>query len=187
MSSAEFIGCGGCTEGVFESAFPGLAILDTEEILEKMGKEWKIPEPYGRHVSSIDLFKDYAKKQFHGFCDQVLVGWVDFCNGALKGRDNVNKLINKGILTGDPTSIDYYLLFYHALPNESDLPKTILSIRNAFSMLLSDDLRKNLDLEKSTEEPTQETKEKINILTKELYMRGISNTINYFDQLNQAI
>jgi len=115
--------------------FPSLAILDTEEILEQVGKKWKNPGPDRRH--SIDDI------------DSILMGWVNFCDSAVKGHQIAVNAAKKGIISCDLESIESYLIFTRAMGEDGKDPKTIITIREAFTGLLSDTARKKIGKEKT--------------------------------------
>lgn len=183
---AEYIELGEIQNGIDSGPFPSLAISDTEEVLKRIGKEWKIPEPFGKHVSSTDLFKYYDKEQFRKYCDQIFTGWFNYCDSSLRGYEIVNKSINEHVVSGDRTDVEHYSLFLNILPKEADLPKTIISIRDAFSILLSDELRNKLNLEKPIKKPSKETRAKIDTLVKQMKILNDAHFDSLFARLKET-
>lgn len=109
--------------------FPSLPILDIEEILERIGPEWKNPGPSNHHTTES--------------IDRIIGDWVSFCDAALKGHQITRDTIEKGVIKIDLESIDSYLIFTQALREKGKYPQIIRKIRGAFWDLLSPKARED--------------------------------------------
>lgn len=135
MVLAEKIGPGG-QYTVYDEYFPSLAVLDTEEILDRVRSTWKNPGASERHSMRA--------------MDEILLDWVRFCDEALKGHQIVVNVKTKGIISGDSRSFESFIIFRQAIDDKEKIPEVITSVRSAFIELLSDGAKKTI----VTEEPT---------------------------------
>lgn len=166
--------------------FPGLAIFDTKEILEKIGEEWKIPEPFGEHKSSVEMFAEYDIKRFQIDCDDIFMKWIEFCDSATQGINISNNIRDKGEIYLDRKSVEYASLFSEALPDESDLQEIASNIRNAFIKLLSPETRNKFNYEEVKEEPSNETRIKIMELIRNIDRLDSINSYYELTQLEES-
>jgi len=122
--------------------FPHLAILDTQDILEKVTtSQWKLVDFPHRHqnIRATDI---------------ILYPWVSFATNALRGLANaelVTKHIkerkvpeNLGHAIMDSSGNRSYILWTEALGNKASNKESIISVQSAFAMLLSEQVKELL-------------------------------------------
>lgn len=122
--------------------FPRLAILDTQEILEKVpADQWKLVEFPRRH-SNIQA------------TDKILTPWVYFCDNTIRGSENGDVLF-QAVRTGkapkdfmkrlmDEPANESLSLYVKALGDKAGKKQKILAVQSAFAMLLSDQVKSTL-------------------------------------------
>jgi hypothetical protein len=106
-----------------------IAILEFEEMIEKMGENWAIPDNYSIR---------YTNGQWQRLARNMAQGWVDFCDKAERGVEVMNKLKNEGVLTADLEGMRNYNIF-NKVPHQIDVSTAdfILSTKRAFQALLN--------------------------------------------------
>ena len=106
--------------------------------------------------------------------------WVNFCSLALKGRKAGLHTLKTGQPSIDLPSIDSYLLMYQALKGKVDA-KQILRIRDAFTLLMSDEGLTELNLKR----PKSKVDDKMRKLINELVRNVGAETTAYISALRQ--
>jgi hypothetical protein len=131
------------------------------------------------------MFAEYDRKRFGAECDGIFIEWIEFCDGAANGIENARNLLEKNQMSLDYRSAVYASLFSDALPGESNLQETVSTVRNAFIKLLTTDTRKKFNLGEPKEEPSKETRTKIDVLVKQMGILGDIHFNDLFAQLRE--
>ena len=159
----EKIGPGG-QKALYVDYFPPLAILDIQEILERVGPKWQNPGSSERH--SVQAM------------DDILIDWVNFCDAALKGRQIGINTIEKRAISLDLESIESYIIFHSAIGGNEKYPEIITSVRDAFTVLLSEDARKRIGKDKLKVTVKDNLRTAINQLIKGVGQQGDQHSVN---------
>lgn len=137
-----------------QECFTYLPLLNTEEMIEGIGKNWERPSPESSRN---------GEKQM----DDIILQWLSFCGKASQGRKIGMDTIQKGEISMDLESINAYLDFHHAMGKEK-YPEIIVTIQSAFAMLLSNEGKKVVAEKIPPIKVNRDLRNKINKLVKNL-------------------
>jgi len=168
MVLAEKIGPG-VHETIYAEYFPSLAVLDTEEILERVGPEWKNPGPSSRHnIKEMDT---------------ILIGWVHFLDEAKTGHQIVRRAVEKNIVSGDTRDLASYTVLRQALGGKEQYPEIITTIRAAFVTLLSQETQRKIIKDHAQVKMDKKIRQKIDKLITSVGNQGDAHYGSLFQRL----
>lgn len=168
MVLAENIGPG-VHETIYDEYFPSLAVLDTEEILERIGPEWQNPGPSSRHnITEMDA---------------ILTDWVHFLSEAETGHQIVRDAVEKQIISGNVRDLTSYSILRQALGGKEQYPEIITTIRAAFISLLSQETQSKIAKDYSQVKMDEELREKIDRLVTSVGHQAEAHYASLFQRL----
>jgi hypothetical protein len=160
MESIQNIEIESC-RSIYMEHLPPSRVIDTENILERIGEEWKNPGP-SQHQTSSEI-------------DQILGDWVRFFNKAQREYDIEQSFKGNG---GSLINLNSLAVFKQAAEKDEQYPEIITSMRDAFLALCSNKKREQMGKNKPKVIVDNELKSKIITFVRKME----ALTLNYWSE-----